>query len=56
MIPNPYARELLAALRAALGDVEGIRMSNANDPELVRLKKGLREKIAEFEAEELADS
>jgi hypothetical protein len=43
--------ELLEALRDSLRDLNNLRVVPANDPHIIRLKKHLRDQIAQLERE-----
>ena len=49
LLANRFRREMLEALRASLKNLDGVRMS-PNDPDVERLKAGIRKKIADIKS------
>ena len=47
--------ELLYTMKACLHDLENIKTLSPDDPQLLRLKKNLRKKIAELEKDAPTD-
>jgi hypothetical protein len=47
--PKPLTEELLRSLRESLAHLEGLRMVNADSPEIVALKRSIHTHIRELE-------